>query len=92
MMGTKLVWVKRAVVIALILAAIGGIMFSRREERKATDHLRLIRVGWRWEGIVRDANTHFLRAASSNPVASHAIWRGVSHRQWHEKSCVNLPT
>jgi len=67
MMGTKLVWVKRAVVIALILAAIGGIMFSRREERKATDHLRLIRVGWRWEGIVRDANTHFLRAASSNP-------------------------
>jgi len=25
-------------------------------------------------------------------VASHAIWRGVSHRQWHEKSCVNLPT
>jgi len=25
-------------------------------------------------------------------VASHGIWRWVSHRQWHEKACVNLPT
>jgi len=30
--------------------------------------------------------------AGTQSVASHAIWRGVSHRQWHEKSCVNLPT
>ena len=67
MMGTKLVWVKRAVVIALILAAIGGIMFSRREERKATDRERLIRVGQQWSAIVHDVNGHFLRAASSNP-------------------------
>jgi len=67
MMGTKLVWVKRAVVIALVLAAIGGIMFCRREERKATDHARLILVGQQWAGIVHNANAHFLRAASSSP-------------------------
>lgn len=67
MMGTKLVWVKRAVVIALVLAAIGGIMFSRREERKATDLVRLTRIGMQWAGIVYNANAHFLRAASSSP-------------------------
>jgi len=67
MMGTKLVWVKRAVVIALVLAAIGGIMFCRIEERKATDRERLILVGQLFAVTVHNANTHFLRAASSNP-------------------------
>ena len=67
MMGTKLVWVKRAVVIALVLAAIGGIMLSRIEERKATDRERFIRAGWGWSAIVHDVNGHFLRAASSSP-------------------------
>jgi len=67
MMGTKLVLVKRAVVIALVLAAIGGVMFYRREERKATDHLRLIRVGQLFAVTVHNANAHFSLAASSSP-------------------------
>jgi hypothetical protein len=67
MMGTKLVWVKRAVVMALVLAAIGGIMLSRIEERKATDRERLIRIGQQWSAIVHNANAHFLLAASSSP-------------------------
>ncbi|MBS3872955.1 MAG: hypothetical protein KGZ92_05835 [Firmicutes bacterium] len=41
-------------------------MFSRREERKATDRERLIRVGQQWAGIVHNSNAHFSLAASSS--------------------------
>lgn len=60
-------WVKCVVVISLVLVAIGGIMFSRAEERKAIDRERLIRVGQLFAVTVHNANAHFSLAASSSP-------------------------
>jgi hypothetical protein len=66
-MEAKMVWAKRAVVIALLLLAIGGIMYFRAEERKAVDRERLIRVGQLFAVTVHNANAHFSLAASSSP-------------------------
>ena len=67
MMEAKMVWAKRAVVVALLLVAIGGIMYFRAEERKAVDRERLIRIGQNFAASVYHAHAYFLLAASSSP-------------------------